>query len=812
MSGPRNAPLAGYTVVEHAAGVAASYAGRLMAVMGATVIKVEPPGEGSALRRAEPLLTQAPPASALFHYLNAGKQFVTCDVESATGRRRLEALVARAELLIDDTPVLRRTALQLEPRTTAARHPELVFLSVLPFGATGAHANYRGYELNVLHAGGEGYLMPNGLTLETFPDRPPVKIYGHFAELIGGTSAVCAGVAALLARDESGGQFVDVSVQDANVSVGCFAIQRLGDGELENRRGRSFKYGGVLECSDGYVGVLTLEQRQWEGLVKLIGDPEWARDPAWRDPLERSRRGAQINVHLRAWAKTQRVDDVVRKGQALSVPLAKYNLPADILMSEQSRARGIFAPLDLPGFGAVPVFTAPFQLNGEALALTRAAAAPGADNTAVWGDGPERKTAELHSGGRGDITRSAPPARPTTALPPLHGVRVADFTLHAAGPYCAHLLSLLGAECIKIETAGRLDIFRKPHPVYGRMDAATFDQVASNKLSVQLDLKQPRGRDLAKRLVAMSDIVAESFRPGVMDRLGLNYEALQAVKHDIVMVSVSASGQSGPERAYAGYAPLFGAAGGLGTLTGYEDGPPTEIRHVMDHSTGLTAAMATLAAYLRKKRTGEGQHVDVAAREVACGFIGDALLQFAATGITPRRTGNDAPQIAPHNVYPCAGADTWVSIVVATDDEWRAFANAVGRPEWLSDARFASAQARWSQRRELDAAIGAWTQAHSREEVTRILQAAGVAAFPSYTAQDIADDPHLNARGTIKSMVGHEGESRRVVGPPWCFSHTPATFERWTPKLGEHNHYVFGELLGLSAGEIEELISAKVIY
>ena len=189
-------------------------------------------------------------------------------------------------------------------------------------------------------------------------------------------------------------------------------------------------------------------------------------------------------------------------------------------------------------------------------------------------------------------------------MPPLRGVRVADFTLHAAGPFCAHMLALLGAECIKIETAGRLDIFRKPHPVYGRMGAATFDQVTSNKLSVQLNLKQPRGVELAKRLVAVSDIVAESFRPGVMDRLGLNYEALKAVKPDIVMVSVSASGQTGPERGYAGYAPLFGAAGGLGTLTGYEDGPPTEIRHVMDHSTGLTAAMAVLAAYLRKKRTG----------------------------------------------------------------------------------------------------------------------------------------------------------------------------------------------------------------
>lgn len=395
---------------------------------------------------------------------------------------------------------------------------------------------------------------------------------------------------------------------------------------------------------------------------------------------------------------------------------------------------------------------------------------------------------------------------------PLHGLRVADFTLHAAGPFCAHVLSLLGAECIKIETAARPDIFRKPHPVYGRLGAATFDQVASNKLSVQLNLKSPRGVELAKRIVGVSDIVAESFRPGVMERLGLSYAVLKAVKADIVMVSVSASGQTGPERGYAGYAPLFGAAGGLGTLTGYEDGPPTEIRHVMDHSTGLTAAMATLGAYLRKKRTGVGQHVDVAAREVACAFIGDALLQCAATGVGPSRTGNDAPQVAPHNVYPCTGEDAWVSIVVATEDEWRAFAQTLGRPEWLIDPRFSSAAVRWTHRRELDIEVRVWTRGRSREEVTRRLQAAGVAAFPSYTAQDIVDDRHVRERGAVKTMTGPEGESRDVVGPPWRFSRTPASLDRWTPKLGEHNDYVFGNLLGLSRAEIDELIWAKVIY
>ena len=399
-----NAPLAGFTIVEHAEGVAGSYAGRMLAAMGANVVKVEPPGEGSALRRSEPLLTREPAASALFHYLNSGKQFVTCHLESAEGRKLFGDLIERADLLIDDTPRSQRAALGLDPDTLTREHAQLVFLSVLPFGATGAHADYRAYELNVLHAGGEGFLMPNGLTLELFPERPPVKIYGHFAEFMGGTSATCAALAALLVRDEVGGQIVDVSVQDANISVGCFAIQRLGDGVLENRHGRSFKYGGVLECSDGYVGVLTLEQRQWEGLVKLVGEPEWALEPALADPLERSRRGAEINAHLRAWAKTRRVQDVVTKGQALNVPLAKYNEAADLLDSEQLQTRRVFETLDIPTLGRVRAFTAPLQLDGEPLLLKRAATDPGSDNEAVWCGWLGHTRADLDQWGRhGDV-------------------------------------------------------------------------------------------------------------------------------------------------------------------------------------------------------------------------------------------------------------------------------------------------------------------------------------------------------------------------------------------------------------------------
>jgi len=178
----------------------------------------------------------------------------------------------------------------------------------------------------------------------------------------------------------------------------------------------------------------------------------------------------------------------------------------------------------------------------------------------------------------------------STSKLPLSGVRIADFTIHNAGPFGTHVLSQLGAEIIKFESKARPDALRKPHAVYGRMGPATFDQVTANKLSVRLNLKKTEAVDLAKRVVAISDIAAESFRAGVMKRLGLDFETLCQVKPDLVMLSLSSCGQDGPDSHFAGYAPLFGAWGGLGALTGYPDGPPVEIRHVMDHASGYHGA------------------------------------------------------------------------------------------------------------------------------------------------------------------------------------------------------------------------------
>jgi len=277
------------------------------------------------------------------------------------------------------------------------------------------------------------------------------------------------------------------------------------------------------------------------------------------------------------------------------------------------------------------------------------------------------------------------------------------------------------------------------------------------------------------------------------------------------MVSVSSSGQSGPDSHFAGYAPLFGAWGGLGYLTGYGDGPPVEMRHVMDHSLGLNAALATLAALHRRRRTGDGSHVDVAGREVASSLAGEALLQAAAGG-QPQRVGNTEIDMAPYGVYRTRDNDRWITIAVGSDAEWEAFVRVIDRPNLAADLRFATAASRYRHRELLDTEIEAWTMTHDGQFVANAFQSAGVPAHVSWTAKDIVNDPHLRARGMIVDVPDEGGDMRAAVSVPVRLSKSTTGMERTTPKLGEDEGYVFGELLGLTSDERAILVADQVIY
>ena len=410
-----------------------------------------------------------------------------------------------------------------------------------------------------------------------------------------------------------------------------------------------------------------------------------------------------------------------------------------------------------------------------------------------------------------DVTR---PGTPHSSVGPLAGVRITDFSWFWAGPYATTMLGLLGAEVIRIESRGRIDNMRRIRgaPPGDQLEQSlTFSDVNYNKRGITLDLRQPRAKAIVRRLIALSDVVVENFSPGVLDRMDFGYEALRAIRPDIILVSVSAAGQTGPDRHHVGFATVFNAVSGMGALTGYPDSSPTDIRDGSDLRVANAAASAVLAALIHRRRTGRGQAVDLSAREALSALIGNDLLDYFFNQRVPTRQGNADPAYSPHDCYPCAGEDRWVSVAVVGWDEWAGLCRAIDRPGWAAEPRFGTIEGRRAASAEIDVAISAFTRQFEPAEAAACLQAAGVPAAPVMSSADVFADPHVAAREMIVEVTHPVMGTRRVIGVPWRLSRTPAKITRAAPLLGEDNAYVLGDLLGLSEAEIADLEAAGVL-
>ena len=398
----------------------------------------------------------------------------------------------------------------------------------------------------------------------------------------------------------------------------------------------------------------------------------------------------------------------------------------------------------------------------------------------------------------------------------LSGIRIADFSMVWAGPYTATLLSFLGAEVIKIESRKHVDQTRKGSITTGDdfdgiNNSPTFNNANLNKKSVSIDISTPEGVELAKKLVAVSDVVIENMRPGKMEKRGLGYDDLVKVKPDIIMLSASGFGSAGPYGAYAGYAPIFAAFGGLAYLTGYPDGEPNTMSGVMDMRVGTVSAAAILTALIHRQKTGKGQYIDLSCSECVSTHVGSELLEFSMNGTSPGRNGNHDGIMAPHNCYRCKGDDKWISIAVRTDEEWAALCKVMGNPDWSQSAAFIDQNSRLKNRELLDEHISAWSIGLTHLELMEKLQGEGVAAMPSFNAEELLSNPHSKARG-IFIEVDHPKMGRKVVAtPPWRFSETPAGIYKASPLLGENNEDVLRNLLGLSGEDMDRLVEAEVI-
>ena len=399
---------------------------------------------------------------------------------------------------------------------------------------------------------------------------------------------------------------------------------------------------------------------------------------------------------------------------------------------------------------------------------------------------------------------------------PLEGIRVADFTWVWAGPFCTLQLAHLGAEVIRIESRKRTCVTRLLPPFAdgtpGVNRSGYFNQYNQGKLSVALDLKQPEAVAVAKDLIARCDIVCENFAAGVMDRMGLGYEAIRALKPDIIMIALSGYGASGPESEFVSYGPAQVPLSGMSSVTGYRGFPPMHVGiSYGDPTGGLHGAVAVLSALLHRAASGEGQYIDLSQQETSVAVLGEGVLEQTVSGTQPARDGNRNPHMAPHGVFRCAGEQRWVAIAVRSDDEFRRCVEVMDQPELAADPRFASLPARKANEDALEAALSAWTVTLRAEEVAERLQRAGIAASVSMHSQDLAEDPHLAASGFFVQLPHREVGTRLHLGMPWQMSDTACAVRQAAPCLGEHTDDVLQRIVGYSADHIAALRERGVL-
>jgi crotonobetainyl-CoA:carnitine CoA-transferase CaiB-like acyl-CoA transferase len=407
------------------------------------------------------------------------------------------------------------------------------------------------------------------------------------------------------------------------------------------------------------------------------------------------------------------------------------------------------------------------------------------------------------------MTESANPAAGNDPDQALAGLKVIGVTKVVAGPYLEQLLGDMGAEVIHVEIPGSGDDARQIPPLLDGV-SLTYLIANRNKKSITLNLKSPRGVELLKRLVTKVDVLIESNRPGVMDRLGISYEVLSAINPRLVMTSISGFGQTGPAARDAGYNQIAQAASGFMSLTGFPDGPPLRTAAVIgDYLASLYAAYGTMVALHYRARTGRGQWVDASLFESMIAVLGPALQEYLSLGQVRQRTGNWAPTMAPSNVYPALDGE--VMVVAGNDRHWRSLCAAMGQSALAEDARFITPSARVAHVQEVDRIVGAWTASRTVQAVLDTARAGGIPASAMNTIDRLAEDPQVAARRLIETMDHHRLGRVRTLGIVPKLTLTPGRITAAPPELGEHNREIYGGWLGLTDDELVALGAAGVI-
>jgi crotonobetainyl-CoA:carnitine CoA-transferase CaiB-like acyl-CoA transferase len=825
--------------------------GKLLADMGADVILVEPPG-GNPARNLAPFYKDQPGQDSSLFWLayNTNKRSIILDLRQTDGQALFRRLVQHADVVLECFAPDTLAALGLGYDTLRQLNPRLILTSITPFGQSGPHKDYQAPDLVGMALGGFMHLAGDA-------DKTPLRVGLPQAYLHAAAEAAAGTMVAYYARQHTGsGQHVDVSMQTCVIwTLMMASAYPLLHGEDLGRNGTFTRFGGkrlrtVYPCKDGYIsffaiggaiGAHTMRQLlawmdaehmtpaflhaidwdRWDFAAMTQGDDAMQQDI---DAIEQA---------VQTFFMTHTKQELYAHAIAHRMLLAPITDARDIIDDPQLAAREYFVPLYHAVLDDTLRLPGPFaKFSATPLQITRPAPRLGAHNAEVYGTELGLSRADmlaLHQLGviaptprahavaprRVSVTPPSPPAAAPETLP-FAGVRLVDFTWYGVGPLTTKYLADHGAEVIKIESLTRPDFVRFlppwPDATPGLNRSQAFATLNTNKLSVSLNLAKPAARDLVKRLIATADAVVENFSPRAMPNWGLDYTSLQAIKPDLVMLSASQQGQTGPHAAFAGTGNLLAALCGFYQITGYKGGEPRPLHGAYtDFIVPRLASTALMAALDYRRRTGQGQYIDLSQLETSLHFLTPVLLDYAVNGRIAGRQGNRDSQAAPHGAYPCQGDDRWCAIAISTDAQWEAFCDILGRPAWTQRPAFATPLQRLRHVADLDQHVAAWTCTQEAHALMHRLQGAGVPAGVVARASDLHADPQLQKRGFFFDLAHPELGVTRYDGPQFHLSATPAVFNRPAPLLGQHNTYVLQELLGLSAADVARLVTAEVV-
>jgi len=805
MAEAETGPIAGLRVLELGTPVtgslAASYATRLLVDLGADVCKVEPPA-GDPLRSGDSVGRPG----GRFAYLNGAKRSAVADLGTAEGRTWFLEAVAGTDVVVEHLGAGGLEARDLGFEVLAAANPLLSLVRISDFGQTGPLAGVPTTGLTLQAAG--GWVNPHGLV-----GQPPVQVGGAIAEYTAGTFAAAAALTCVRAARRGGEPVIaDLSIQECLVGTLAYPNlvmeDMLGAG-LPLPTARHFPLPGIVRCRDGWVGINALTGQHFLDACVMLEVPELG--PRQQELSNGGPLLEEFFSRIQPWLDARDAQDIVELSQAFRVPAAPVGDGPMMLDYAQFRERPFFVAPEPGELDAGAVLPGPPYRLGATPARRRGPA------PALGDLGPPVSAPRSASGDE------------STGLP-FAGLRVLDLGTFWAGPYCTMYLGAFGAEVIKIESIRRPDGFRFSGALPEMGDdwyerGGIFAATNLDKREVTLELSTEAGRALFLRLLEGADLVLENFSARVVEQFDLGYDALRAVKPDVIMVRMPGFGLEGPWRDYVGWAMVIEQATGMAAMTG----PPEQPMHpggLADPVIGMHAAVAVQAALAHRDRTGEGQKIEVAQLETGANLTAELVIDAspAADGAgvgSTERLGNRHPELAPQGVYACR-ADTpvpeWVAISVVDDEQWRALAAALDRSDWLADDSLAAAEGRQAAHDALDEAVAAWTAQRSPDEVVAALRPLGLAVASLLAVPRMYTDPQLVARGYYQELPHARTGVRRYPGWPVQFSFVPDLpdggprhHRSGSPTLGEHNHEILGDLLGLAADEIATLERDGVI-